>query len=398
MKTYFENRIKNLTEKRKTLKSDFENLTVDELKNRIKEIANIDSEIAECNTQLQNIENAWQPVPKETPGSLENKGKAGTGEVVNDKYDTKDYRNSFMNFFCRGTAIKNEAGTTTTSDTTAVIPTVLSTEIIQKLESYGNIYAKVTKTNIKEGYAIPILSLKPSANWFGENETTGTTKVSAKDKISFSAYGLEVKVSRSLFVNVMTFDAFKALFIPLMTEALVKAIEDAIINGDGTDKPLGIVNDARVPSTNVITLSDEDFKSWEAWQKKVLAKVKKSYRNGEFIMEQGTFTGYINGMTDANGQPIGRINYGINNDENYFFAGKHVETVETDIIKSYDDAVSGDVVAIFCDLSNYVVNSNLQITAEEWIDHDTHETKNNLFMVCDGKLADANGVYIIKKA
>ncbi|MDD6447476.1 phage major capsid protein [Oscillospiraceae bacterium LCP25S3_E10] len=399
MKKYFENRIETLQNKRTELKNGIENLSAEEIKDRFSQIDNIDTEIADCKAQLTEIENAWQAQQNPQPqGGVNVKGTAG-GTAVTDKFNTTEYKNKFMDFFCRGTKIKNEAGTTTTTDASAVIPTELSTEIIQKVESYGNLYAKVTKTNIKVGYSIPVLSLKPTATWFGESSaTTSAQKLKADEKITFSAYGLEVKVSRSLFVEVMAYDQFKALFVPLMTEAIVKAIEGAIVNGSGTDKPLGITKDTRVPTGNVISLTEAEFKSWEAWQKKVVAKIKKSYQHGEFIMEQSTYSGYINGMVDADGQPIARTNYGIDNGETYYFAGKHVETTEDDIIKSFDSAAVGDVVAIFCDLKNYVLNSNLQITAGEWYDHDTHETKNNMLLVCDGKLADANGVYLIKKA
>lgn len=398
MKKYFENKIETLSNKRTELKGGIENLSAEEIKDRFSQIDSIDTEIADCKAQLAEIENAWQAQQKPQPkGSVDVKGTAG-GTAVTDKFNTTEYKNKFMDFFCRGTKIKNEAGITTTTDTSAVIPTELSTEIIQKVESYGNLYAKVTKTNIKVGYSIPVLSLKPTATWFGEGATTDAQEIKADEKITFNAYGLEVKVSRSLFVEVMAYDQFKALFVPLMTEAIVKAIESAIVNGTGTDKPLGITKDTRVPSENVISLTEAEFKSWEAWQKKVVAKIKKSYHNGEFIMEQSTYSGYINGMVDADGQPIARTNYGIDNGETYYFAGKHVETTEEDIIKSFDSAAVGDVVAIFCDLKNYVFNSNLQITANEWYDHDTHETKNNMILICDGKLADTNGVYLIKKA
>ena len=229
MKKYFENKIETLLNKRTELKNGIENLSAEEIKDRFSQIDSIDTEIADCKAQLAEIENAWQAQQKPQPkGSVDVKGTAG-GTAVTDKFNTTEYKNKFMNFFCRGTKIKNEAGITTTTDASAVIPTELSTEIIQKVESYGNLYSKVTKTNIKVGYSIPVLSLKPTATWFGEGATTDAQKIKADEKITFNAYGLEVKVSRSLFVEVMAYDQFKALFVPLMTEAIVKAIESLII-------------------------------------------------------------------------------------------------------------------------------------------------------------------------
>ena len=67
-------------------------------------------------------------------------------------------------------------------------------------------------------------------------------------------------------------------------------------------------------------------------------------------------------------------------------------------VKDFDTAEAGDVVAIFANLNDYVVNTNMQITTTRWIDNNSNEIKNKALMICDGKLADPNGVLIIKKA
>lgn len=125
--------------------------------------------------------------------------------------------------------------------------------------------------------------------------------------------------------------------------------------------------------------------------------MKKAYRNGAFFMNQSTFDGHIDGMVDKNGQPIGRTNYGINGEESYRFLGKDVETVEDDLISSWDDAAKGDVVAVFFKGTDYAINTNMQMTTVKWVDHDTNEIKNKCIMIVDGKLVDPNGVLIIKK-
>ena len=191
---------------------------------------------------------------------------------------------------------------------------------------------------------------------------------------------------------------FQSLFVELATEAIVKAIEVAIIKGSGEGQPTGITVDTRVPSANKISMTAEEFGSWEGWKKKVFAKMKKAYRNGIFLMAQGTFDGHIDGMTDSVGQPIARVNYGIADGEVYRFGGKTVETVEDDIIADYETAGSGDVVAVFVDLSKYGVNSNMTMNVVKWTDHDNNQVKNKAQMMVDGKLIDPNGVLIIKKA
>lgn len=320
-----------------------------------------------------------------------------TTERSKDKFDTVEYREAFMEFVCRGTAIPVEyRDVTKTGDASVVIPTTLMNEIIQNLETYGNVYNAVRKLNVQGGIAIPVLSLKPEAKWIGETESSEAQKLQANEKITFSYFGVECKLAQTLLANVTTLDMFQKLFVTLATEAIVKALEVAIFKGNGTTQPLGVLNDTRVPEANVITLSDADM-NWDGWHKKVKAKMKKSYRNGIFYMNQATFDGYIDGMVDNNKQPVGRTNYGINGEETYRFMGKSVETLEDTMLASYDDASEGDVIAVFMKPSDYAINTNMQMTTVKWTDHDTNEIKNKCMMICDGKLIDANGVLIIKK-
>ena len=314
-------------------------------------------------------------------------------------YDTEEYRKAFMEFICRSTPIPPQyRAATTTTDASAVIPTTILNEIIQKLDSYGNIYAGVRKLNVQGGVAIPILSLKPTATWIGETTPSQDKKIQANSNITFNYYGLECKISQTLFVNVTTLTMFQQLFVPLATEAVVKAFEVSIINGSGTNQPLGIIKDSRIPTVNVISISADDIATWSGWKKNVFAKMKKAYRNGVFIMNQATFDGYIDGMVDTTGQPIGRVNYGIDGAETYRFGGKNVETVEDDMLPSYEDCEEDAVFAIFMKLSDYVVNSNMEMQTVKWIDNDTNEIKNKCILIADGKLADTNGVLLIKKA
>lgn len=316
-----------------------------------------------------------------------------------DIYDTKAYRKAFMEYVCRGVAMPTEYranAVTNTNDASAVIPTTTLQELIKTLDTYGSIYAKVRKLNIQGGVRVPILTLKPTATWIGEGKSD-SQKIKADKYITFSYYGIECKIAQTLLANVVTYEMFQREFVPLAAEAIIREVERTILVGTGTGQCLGVTNDPRVPAGNTITLSSADIKSWSAWKKLVFAKMKKSYRNGVFYMAQGTFDGYIDGMVDTTGQPIGRVNYGIEGSENYRFGGKTVETVEDELITNYDDAATSDIIAIFFKANDYAINSNMQMTVVKWTDHDTNEIKNKCILICDGRLLDPNGVLIIKK-
>jgi HK97 family phage major capsid protein len=335
------------------------------------------------------------PTPA-TPTPAQNEVRSPS---ATDIHDTPEYRNAFMEHVCRGTPIPLEFRAnqvTTSSDAGAVIPTTTLQEIIKKLSSYGSIYAKVRKLNIQGGVNVPILTLKPTAKWVGESKSDDQ-KIKADKQITFSYYGLECKIAQTLLASIVTYEMFQREFVQLSVEAIIETLEKCIFTGTGDGQMLGILKDSRVPTVNVITMTVANFKKWDEWKKQVFAKMKKSYRNGIFVMAQGTFDGYIDGMVDTTGQPIGRVNYGIADGEVYRFGGKTVETVEDDVITGFDEAASGDVVAVFFDPKDYAINSNMQLTVVKWVDHDDNKVKNKAIMICDGKLLDPNGVLIIKK-
>lgn len=422
MKKRIEAMIKAKKEQRDTLNASMIESDSKEERAAIGEtLAALGKEIAELEVMLAEIDD---PAADTESGKDEGEGRnmnvLATMQTRNaqpkksaDPYDTEEYRTAFMNFVCRGTAIpanlrveKRNDAWTTASDASAVIPTTILNEMVVQMKNYGNLYSRVRKLNVQGGLNIPILSLKPTATWITADAHASESykqKIQANTSVSFSYYGLECKVAQTLLASVVTLDMFQQMFVPLAVEAIVKALDTAIINGTGStyNQPVGIVNDTRIPNGQVVTMAVADVVKWDEWKKKVFAKIPTAYRNGVFIMAQGTFDGYIDGMVDSNGQPIGRVNYGIDNGETYRFGGKEVLIVEPDIIKDWDSATghasTGDVIAVFVNLNDYAINSNLEMQTVKWVDNNTNEVLNKVIMICDGKLVDPNGVVIVKK-
>lgn len=419
MKEYFKKLIANKRAKIKELQERANKSTdVAEVRSIGQTLIDLRDEINEAEEQLKKLEDKQNDNnanedddanenrnndPKEEREILKNGEIRGSFGIKNgqpqkrtaEPTDTVEYRTAFMNFICRNVPISAELReSTNTTDASAVIPKTIVNEIVKKLESYGNIFAKVRKLNVQGGINFPVIDLKPSAKWIDETTSSTDQKLEVTKLISFSYYGVECKLAQSILVNVTTLEVFQREFINLATEAIVKEIEIAIMQGTGSGQPLGITKDTSVK--NVVTLTAEEFGTWSGWHQ-VKAAIKKAYRNGVFIMNQSTFDGQIDGMEDKNGQPIGRVNYGIDGEEKYRFMGKKVETVEDDVLPAYEDASAGDVVAVFVNLSDYAINTNLDMTATKWVDNDKNQIKNKVMMILDGKLIDTDGVVLIKK-
>lgn len=335
------------------------------------------------------------------PTSVQNLGGTGStaGQPVpQDPYATPEYMTAFKNFVCQRAPLpekfRNAAESTTTTDAGAAIPTTMLQEIIRGLEERGMIFQSLRHLNVAGGVEIPVADLKPVATWVGDGASEDQ-KLSAKDSVSFKYYGLECKISQSILTSIVTVEAFQKLFVELAVEAIFAAVEIGVFNGTGEGQMLGICKDERVKTS--VTLSPEEFASFSAWKKKVFSKIKKKYSRGKFYMAEGTFQGHIDGMVDEMGQPVGRTNYGIDSEPTYGFGGKRVETTEDDVLPPYDTAATDDVVAVYANLKDYVFNSSMQMTVVHWTDNDNNKKKTKVMLICDGKIADPNGVILVKK-
>ena len=378
------------------------------------ELAAYETEITDLRDQRTLIENIAQQrrqlldsIAAGRQGAVVDTTQRGSNtqqQVPEDPRGTMEYRQAFMAYVQTGRwndVLQRSNEVTTSSDISAVVPTTILNEVIRKMGEYGQIYRRVRKMSIPGGVQVPILSLKPTASWIGEaaNAQSERQKMEANTSVTFSYYALEVKLAQSLIATLVGLPAFEAQISDLIVEAMMAKLESDIFNGNGSGKVTGILTDSRVAAGNKVNMTADDMTDWEAWKKNVFAKMPLAYkRKAVMVMASGTWEGYIDGMTDANGQPIGRVNYGITDGIQERFAGKEVIQVEDDVVKPFDSADNGDVVAAFMNLNDYAINSNLQLSMVRYVDQDTNQIIDKAILVADGKLLDTNGVILVKKS
>ena len=369
-------------------------VNLDELEKELRDLDNEAKELRRRQEMAQKIQ--YGAVQARAVASTKPEGVEQRNE---DPHDTMEYRRAFMEYVTRGKksdVLEFRADETTLpSDIGAVIPTTIINRIVEKMEEVGRIWSRVTKTSIQGGVEIPVSTAKPTAVWLAAGQVAEKQKKVVNAKISFSYHKLQVRVAVELVAGTVALPVFEATVADNIAEAMVKALDAAIISGTGTGQPLGIANH-NVPSSRVTTLSPEEFGKYETWPA-VFAKVPRSYRSGvALIMNDADWHKYIVGMTDTTGQPIARVNYGLDGTIEERFLGREVIAVE-DLLPSIDEADAGEVVGILVRLSDYMVNSNMAITYRRYFDENTDEWISKATMIADGKLADPNGVVLIKK-
>lgn len=369
-------------------------VNLDELEKELRDLDNEAKELRRRQEMAQKIQSG--AVQARAVASTKPEGVEQRNE---DPHDTMEYRRAFMEYVTRGKksdVLEFRADETTLpSDIGAVIPTTIINRIVEKMEEVGRIWSRVTKTSIQGGVEIPVSTAKPTAVWLAAGQVAEKQKKVVNAKISFSYHKLQVRVAVELVAGTVALPVFEATVADNIAEAIVKALDAAIISGTGTGQPLGIANH-NVPSSRVATLSPEEFGKYETWPA-VFAKVPRSYRSGvALIVNDADWHKYIVGMTDTTGQPIARVNYGLDGTIEERFLGREVIAVE-DLLPSIDEADAGEVVGILVRLSDYMVNSNMAITYRRYFDENTDEWISKATMIADGKLADPNGVVLIKK-
>ena len=381
-------------------------MTADELTALETEVAGLQEErsklLAAPNTQEQRNRilaavAAGQPVPGQGAPTVVRSFPAagGSHETAEDKYATMQYRKAFMDYVVRGTAIPTEYradAVTKTTDVGAVIPTTVLNQIVEKLESTGMILALVTRTAYKGGVAIPVSTIKPVATWVAEGAgSEKQKKTAAKDgMVTFAYHKLRCAVAVSLEVDNMAMSAFETLLINNIVEAMTKALEQAIISGSGTGQPKGIVKETPATGQAIETasLSYTDLV-------KVEGALPQAYEAGAvWCMSKSTFMGFV-GMTDSNGQPIARVNYGIAGKPERVLLGRPV--VCCDYLNSFDAASTGDVVAFVFRFKDYILNTNYAMGVKKYEDTDTDDLVTKGIMLADGKVVDKNSLVTLKK-
>ena len=103
-------------------------------------------------------------------------------------------------------------------------------------------------------------------------------------------------------------------------------------------------------------------------------------------------------MVDANGQPIARTNVGIDGKPEYRILGRPVNFVSSEYMADYADSVTADtVVAFMFKFSDYILNTNMNITVTHYDDHDTDDKMTKAVMLADGKVVDVNSLVTVTK-
>lgn len=354
----------------------------------------LETEVQALDTEAQGIEQR-----------LKIAGKLNTGEargnIVKPTFsapapekstDSMEYRKAFMNYVLAGKAIPMELRAneiTATTDIGAVIPDTVLNRIVEKIEAVGMIINRVTRTAIKGGVTVPTSAVKPVATWVSEGVGSDKQKKTT-GSITFAYNKLRCAVAVTLEADTVALPVFESTLINNVTAAMVKALEQAIISGDGTGEPKGIL--AETPATGQALDATPVYAKFVAAE----AVLPLEYEaNAVWVMTKGTF-GQLLAEVGSDGQPLARVNMGISGKPERVLLGR--EVVLCNYLPTYTSGMTDETVwAFLFDFSDYILNTNYNMTIKKYEDNDTDDLITKAIMLADGKVVDKNSLVTLKK-
>lgn len=415
-KKILEQRMQRLLDKKQKLSQRCDASTdVNEVRSLTEQLDDVKAEIEETQAELDAIaeEEAAQTARSAAPADAQLVGGEVLGafsakkeERKEDFFESMEYRSAFMKYVQNGTPITRNGEAISTTETGAAIPLTIMREVINTVRKrYGNLYAKVRKTNIKGGVDYPVGALEADFKWITEETVSPRQKTDKLGTVSFKYNTAEIRIAQTFLANLLTLESFEAEITKVIAIAYVKAMDFGIVNGTGNGQMLGILNDVSVTglSGHTIQMSANDINDWKSWRSKFFAKIPLGYRSGEFIFPVSTVDAYLETMSDANGNPVFRqatgleVNDGDAMDPNGRFFGRRISLVEPDIIPDFDTASAGDVIGIFWNPEDYAINENFGFAMRRYFDEETNEWVDKALVVVDGKVLNPNSFYLITK-
>lgn len=187
----------------------------------------------------------------------------------------------------------------TTTNSAAVLPTQTLNEVIKKARTMGGLMAHVRNFNIPTNIRVPIGTPQSKAEWHTEGEKVDSENVDTA-YVEFNGYEIIKIFSISAAAKKMTVQAFESYLIEELTNCVMEAIADALVNGDGDKKGTGIDAGITWDADNKLDLTGEYTNFTSA-----LAKLKRGYAaNAKFAMNNATLYNKVYSIVDGNKRPI----------------------------------------------------------------------------------------------
>lgn len=188
-----------------------------------------------------------------------------------------------------------------------LVPDSVKMDWMKIVEELSPIYRDITKLNVNGNVDLPYLFAADDAEWYAEVTTTKNEGQEYKN-LKLTGHELAKAVEITWKAESMTVEGFIDFILKELTMKMNKALVNAVIYGDGSEKPTGITNGIEATTnSNAIDLIKELLKSLSN-ENRLGAKVYVASDVADDIAfykdENGNYPYLVAGLGQANGMKI----------------------------------------------------------------------------------------------
>jgi len=301
----------------------------------------------------------------------------------------KEELRSLWDSYLRGkmTSREYEQRANSVTNNPDIVPEDFLRELFETIDEYGTIYPSVRKITTADNGTISIPMINDTANsgaWLGELDAI-TKSDFVTSTITLSAYKLATGIQVSTELIEDSFFDISSYIARALGERIARTVENALIFGDGANKPLGIINDTntvQATTANVGTVEVDDLIN-------LIHTLPPTQRQGAVYLVSDEVMAVLLKAKDADGRPLLQPESGSTqaNDVLYRLAGYEVRA-------NYElkTIAPGNEVAIFGNLNNYMVREvrNVNVKRDPYSDMGIDAENFYATMRLDGKVVSAN--------
>lgn len=393
-----------------------EEMNFDEIAARLGEIAKsvegaTGDQIKALNTETDALISRKQELEKGMAdnirrNALNAKLKAGTLVPEDLKSANADLqeRTAFMEYVQTGKMsdlLQRTDVTGVSTDLGVLIPKTVQQEIIKNIdEMYGSLYAKVKHLNIRGGVEYPIGSFSATFSRITESAVSDRQKGGSITGSVVFGYNIgEIRIAQTLLESLLAVPVFEAELAKVIAEAFVKAMDSEILNGTGTGGQMeGILGKAGITT---ITFHEGEIADWKTIQKKIFGGMSLGFKAlpYEFVMSNGTWESQIKTLSDDNNRPVYAEPFNpVDGTFSCSFRGHNVTLVEPTLLPDFDAAAVNKIFGmIWVPGDAYAINSNMNFSVVQYVDHEKNQIVKKALVVNDGKVLRKDRIILLKK-
>ena len=269
----------------------------------------VEKELVELEAEAKELRSKKEIAEKIQTGEVEaRKIEEPEVEKSMDREDilaSKEYRSAFFKRLLGRplNEVEERAYTSADNSAGAVIPAETANMIFEKMVKVAPMLSQITLLRVAGNVKFAIEGTRNPAAVHAENDPI-TPAADALTYVTLAGYEYAKVIRISKTVATMAIDAFESWLVNMLAEDIARAIEDAIINGDGSTEPKGIEHANTWALTNAVLVNPTDGVDFDDIMD-LMAMLPNAYMsNAKFLCNNKMFYGSLAKVRDADGMPI----------------------------------------------------------------------------------------------